>query len=316
MSFTEAQLQKILDSRAQEGAYLDFKRGEALGKSGSLRKELVKDCTGFANADGGLLLYGIAEEKLDGVNVAASLHPVADTSMNADWISDVVCGNTSPPLREFEITELPVTGGKIIAIEIQASSTAHQNLFDHRYYQRVGRSTSPMADFQIRDVMSRRTRPEARVDLRLVNIECNADRHRKALEVIITNVGQVTLEHWQFEIDLPYEVLLDSEYPDPVKHMDIMVSTWRDRMSFAYTADNQRLLRVTFGDPDEDQNRRILHPRQTRVVVDPDQHPAVVLDIDHDAWQKVHGKSIFWRVFMPNAQPITGEWRFDDWCRF
>lgn len=89
--------------------------------------------------------------------MAASLHPVTDASVNADWINDVICGNTSPLLRQFEITELPVTGGKVIAIEIQASSTAHQNLLDHRYYQRVGRSTSPMADFQIRDVMSRRS---------------------------------------------------------------------------------------------------------------------------------------------------------------
>lgn len=46
MSFTEAQLQKMLDSCAQEGTYLDFKRGEAMGKSGSLRRELVKVAQG------------------------------------------------------------------------------------------------------------------------------------------------------------------------------------------------------------------------------------------------------------------------------
>lgn len=310
------ELQQILDNHAQEGMYLDFKRGDALVLSSQSRKELVKDCTGFANADGGMILYGVAEEQIEGVPAAASLSPVVTKEVNGDWITNVICSNTSPPLSQFDITELAVNGGRVIAIEIKASSTAHQSLIDHRYYQRMGRNTGPMADFQIRDVMSRRLRPEVRVEHRLVNIESNGELHRKALEVVITNIGQVTLENWQFEIDLPYEVARDSDYPDPVSHIETLVESWCDRFSFARGSDNQKLLRISHGDPDEEQNRRLLHPGQTRTLVDPNKHPTMVVEIDHAIWEKIHGRSIFWRIFLPNAQPIKGEWRFDEWCDF
>jgi hypothetical protein len=38
------------------------------------------------------------------------------------------------PLGGFEITEIAVPGGRIVAVEIEASSTAHQSLLDRRNY--------------------------------------------------------------------------------------------------------------------------------------------------------------------------------------
>jgi len=140
-AFTTNQLQEILDTQAQEGLYLDFKRGEALALSNGSRQELVKDCTGFANANGGLILYGVAKGEVDGVPVATSLSPLVDRKVNGDWITSVIRSNTGPPLNHFEITEPAVSGGRVIAIEIEAASTVHQNFIDRRYYQRAGRTT-------------------------------------------------------------------------------------------------------------------------------------------------------------------------------
>lgn len=256
MTYTAAQLQQVLDDRMQEGLYLEFKRGEALVPSNGSRQELVKDCTGFANAGGGTILYGIAEEDVDGIPAATTLSPVATQGAGGDWITNVLRSNTSPPFSRFEITKLAVPGGKVIAVEIEASSTAHQNLIDRKYYQRAGRNTEPMVDFQIRNVMNRRLRPEVRVTHRLVNIKSNGELHRKALEVSITNVGQVTLEHWQFEIDLPHEVIRDTSDPNVSPLLDALVSTWRDTMSLVSDQNGQRSLRITCGDPDEEQRHR------------------------------------------------------------
>jgi Putative DNA-binding domain len=316
MTFTTAQLHQVLDNHLQEGLYLEFKRGAALGTSSAARQELVKDCTGFANAGGGTILYGIAEEEVEGVPAGAALSPVVAESMNGDWLTNVIRSNTSPPLSCFEITELAVPGGRVIAIEIDASSTAHQNLLDRRYYQRAGRSTEPMVDFQIRDVMSRRLRPEVRVDSRLVNIESNGDLHRKELEVLITNVGQVTLDKWRFEMDLPHEVIRDTRDADVMSLLDALVESWSDTMSLAQGLDNQCVLRITCGDPDEEQRRRLIHPGQTHMLVNPNKHPAIVVEVDHAIWNQIHGRSIFWRIFLPNSQPIKGEWRFEEWCNF
>lgn len=316
MTFTAAQLQQVLDDHIQEGQYLEFKRGEALVPSNGSRQELVKDCTGFANAGGGTILYGVAEEDVEGVPAAASLSPVAPQGVGGDWITNILRSNTSPPLSRFEITELAVPGGRVIAIEIKASSTAHQNLVDRRYYQRAGRNTEPMVDFQIRDVMNRRLRPEVRVDLRLVNIESNGELHRKALEVSITNVGQVTLEKWQFDIDLPHEIIRDTRDPGTRPFLEALVETWDDTMSLIKVPDGHRLLRVTRGDPDEKQRRRLIHPGQTLMLINPDRHPAIVVEVDHAIWRQVHGQPIAWRIFLPNSQPIASEWRFEEWCSF
>lgn len=96
MTYTAAQLQQVLGDHMQEGLYLEFKRGAALVPSNAARQELVKDCTGFANAGGGTILYGIAEEDVEDVPVAASLSPVTAPGVGGDWLTNVLRSNTSP----------------------------------------------------------------------------------------------------------------------------------------------------------------------------------------------------------------------------
>lgn len=104
-------LQLLLARKAQEGQYLEFKRGDALHNTSAAWQDLVKDCTGFANANGGTIVYGIAEERIDGVRVAAEVSPVVMPEIDADWITNVLRDNSSPPLSRFEVTELSVDGG-------------------------------------------------------------------------------------------------------------------------------------------------------------------------------------------------------------
>lgn len=84
-------ISRLISDRAQESLYLDFKRGEALERQNNkVRRELIKDVTGLANADGGRLIYGIAEDKVDGIPVAHSLRPVVDAGVDKEWISSII----------------------------------------------------------------------------------------------------------------------------------------------------------------------------------------------------------------------------------
>lgn len=58
---TAEDLQRLIDEHTQESLYLEFKRGDALGRQNNQRAELIKDVTGLANAGGGRIIYGIAE---------------------------------------------------------------------------------------------------------------------------------------------------------------------------------------------------------------------------------------------------------------
>lgn len=318
MTFSLEQLDALIANRAQEGLYLEFKRGLALRLAGDARRELVKDCTGFANAAGGLLVYGIAEENIDHVDVASALDPVPADGANSARISEILRSNTSPPINSYEIVELQLPGGvgRVVAIEIGAAGTAHQNLIDHRYYQRSGSTTQPMTDFQIRDVMNRRSKPEVLVEPRMKPLVRRDDFHRYLLEVKITNVGMVSLEKWRLELDIPHPVMTDTS-DEAQTQLDY---------EFHVTdlcVDNRDICRVGFGDPHPTMHTKILHPQQSLefrsrqgTQESSEWYPRIVVEIDHSRWSRFRGTDIPWRLYMPNNAPFAGVWAFDDWCSF
>lgn len=318
MTFSQEQLEALIANQEQEGLYLEFKRGSALRLAGDARRELVKDCTGFANAAGGLLIYGIAEENIDHVDVAAALDPVPMDGANSARISEILRSNTSPPINSYEITELqlPDGTGRVVAIEIAAAGTAHQNLLDHRYYQRSGSTTQPMTDFQIRDVMNRRLKPEVLVEPRMTNLVRREDLHRYLLEVKITNVGMVSLEKWRFELDVPSSVVTDTS-DDAQIQLDYEFHVAEIRVG------RQGICRIGFGDPHPTGHTKILHPQQSLdfcsrqgTQESSEWYPRIVIEIDHSRWSGIRGTDIPWRLYMLDSAPLTGIWAFDDWCSF
>jgi len=318
MPFTREMLEVLIQNREQEGLYLEFKRGLSLRLAGDARRELVKDCIGFANAAGGLIVYGIAEETIDHVDVASGLDPVPEDGANASRISEILRSNTSPPLSCYEVTEvaLPNGGGRIVAIEIEAAGTAHQNLLDYRYYQRSGNTTQPMTDFQIRDVMNRRSRPEIRVEPRMKYLVREAEFHRYVLEVVITNIGAISLEKWRFELDVPAALVTDTS-DEAYQQLDYECHVSDARV------DGRDICRIGFGDPHPTGHAKILHPQQTiefrsrdGTASTSEWYPRIVIEIDHQRWMAIRGTDIPWRLFMPNSAPLTGIWKFNDWCNF
>lgn len=318
MPFTLEELDTLIQNREQEGLYLEFKRGPSLRLGGDARRELVKDCIGFANAAGGLIVYGLAEETIDHIDVAAALDPVPADGANAARISEILRSNTSPPLNRYQITELPLPNGagRIVAIEIEAAGTAHQNLIDHRYYQRSGNTTQAMTDFQIRDVMNRRSKPEVRVEPRMRPLAQHQEFHRYLLEVTITNVGLVSLEKWRFELDVPHAVVTDTS-DEAQQQLDYEYHVTETRVS------GRDVCRIGFGDPHPTGHAKILHPQQSiefhsrpGTQGSPEWYPRIVIEITHPRWLDIRATDIPWRLFMPNNAPFTGTWAFDSWCSF
>jgi len=319
MAFTQDKLDELLTDHAQEGLYLELKRGAALGNSSAQRNELVKDCIGFANASGGTIVYGIEESEVDGVNVAKALSPVPTNGLGKNWIAEVLRSNTSPPLTHFEVTEHPLANGsgKVVAVEIEASYTAHQSLCDHKYYQRSGAVTSPMVDFQIRDVMGRRQRPAVQVNFHRLDLHISGDLHRYEITADIANTGNITLEKWALQIDLPASAVRDTRN----KAVNLMqLQNGFDRVvRFTVSDEAREIARITVADPDWNDRGRILHPGQSfKFESGHGEYPQVLLEIDGSNWHELDQLKwpIRWRMFVPNHPPLTGEWSFEDWCNY
>ena len=180
---------------AQEGQRLELKRAGAL-TGGGMASELVKDVSAMANAEGGRIIYGVAD-------------PIVDAAVTRARLTQLVANNTSPTLRAFAIEQVIGPTGRFMVVDVEQGATAHQSTLDRKYYQRVGVVVEAMLDFQIRDVMARRTAPIVEFDLGRVVQARESDRHVYRLAPRVLNVGGVTLERgfWRstflWRLDLP-----------------------------------------------------------------------------------------------------------------
>jgi schlafen family protein len=315
MAFDHEALQQLLNNRRAEGLYLEFKRGAALTAADSRHAaEMIKDCSGLANAAGGIILYGVAEEVVDGVRVAASVDPVTDARVHANWIAEVLRSNTSPPLTRFHVSEIPVDGGRVIAVEVEESTTAHQSLRDHKYYQRSGPTTAPMVDFQVRDVMGRRFKPDADVIIQVAPVAQQQQLHRYLLQFRVTNTGPLTLEHWWLDIDVPAAAVRDTTHGRNVQHLRSARYQWLTR---APGPDGGRFIRVGLGDPGFQDERCLIRPNQS---VQFDRNSALfeafVLEVGEDNSAQIHGLPIRWTLYFKDHRPKEGEMPFRQWSQY
>lgn len=312
-------IQNLIAEKAQESLYLEFKRGDALGTQNNRRAELVKDVSAFANATGGKIIYGIAETKENGVRVATGYAPIEEVSITKEWVSSVIVDNTGPRLADFDVSEVPIPGGRAIVIDIQAAGTAHQNLFDHKYHQRVGCVTSALTDFQIRDLMARRTRPVANVEIVIKPITQGRDFHRYLFSVGVSNVGLVTMEKWWIDVVLPLRALKDTR---PHPSMDMLRAHPLFNKMVRGIVDSKSEIescKICYGDPFVDGRRFILHPGQSHHFDAGDaQIPQFILEIDQALFHALspHEPPIQWTLFCNDSPPVSGQIPFEKWCNF
>jgi Putative DNA-binding domain len=142
----------------QESQSLEYKASAALGRQSADRSELCKDVSAFANAGGGMVIYGIAEHKHDPTGIDQG---VDSTVFNKEWIENVLTTGVQPKLEHLEIAvvDLPSKGKDRVAFVIrigQATALApHQNVSDNKYYRRHNFKAEPMQDNEVRDAMRR-----------------------------------------------------------------------------------------------------------------------------------------------------------------
>ena len=166
---SEAWLRRLVQDAEPESLTLEFKASGSLVKSEGARMEITKDVSAMANADGGRIIYGIAERR-DGKQrgIASDVDPIDSSVISVEWL-DQVLGMIRPKIAGVAITPVPVGAGLHCAcyvVDVPAGLTAHQAL-DRRYYQRSNARVEPMYDYQIRDVMARGDHPRVTVEIEL-----------------------------------------------------------------------------------------------------------------------------------------------------
>lgn len=211
---SEADLLKLIEDKVPESLHLDYKRSESLSKSSDKRRELAKDVAAFATAEGGVLIYAIAEDEES--HVASTIDRGLDPNdISKEWIEQVIDSNVSPRIEGIRINSIELVttspGRFSYVINIPPSPRAPHMVFN-RYYMRQNFQSVPMEDYQVRDVMSRQNSPK---------LEFITELHRytegTSIRFGVENIGLVAAENLYIEIDFHKASICPSGWaPTPI----------------------------------------------------------------------------------------------------
>ncbi len=189
---------------------------DAKGISADFVGSLSRQVSAFANGAGGRLFFGIDDDgRVDG-GVPVDLKGGGTRS----WLEDVIPGCVDPPLRRFNVYEIPYPGAGlatrihpgcgVYVVEIPASEDAPHQSLDYRYYLRIAGKSRPMGNVHIQDVVQRTRHP--RVDITRIGPYGRAERVANdprgpkthlCFQAFLTNLGRHLARHVGVELILP-----------------------------------------------------------------------------------------------------------------
>jgi hypothetical protein len=157
----------LANIRASESLHFDAKRcSEPL--SADDKKKLAKALSGFANSDGGVLIYGLVAaggDKAKGIpDVVTGIARVKRLNSIQSELNSLVGQSTQPPVQNVKILVREFkaqTNEGFILVYIPASDAGpHRSVRDREYYRRHGSGFYPMEHFEIAEMFGSRLRPQ------------------------------------------------------------------------------------------------------------------------------------------------------------
>jgi hypothetical protein len=225
-AWTKQSLEQLIADMVEESLTVEYKRSLALAKTDGNKTEITKDASAFANSSGGVLIYGIAEPQDKAKrHLPERLDPILRTEFSKEWLEQIIQG-IQPRVDGVLIHPVTIDEQKnqvCYVVEIPQSSTAHQAR-DHVYYKRHNFNVLPMEDYEVRDVMNRKTHPKIRASI-FINKHPDKFKPEGVVLVKLENVGRVLTHHMMVELELPLDMAGPIAVDEPAFRMDTAEGT-------------------------------------------------------------------------------------------
>jgi len=168
----EEYLLGLVDAKTTESIELEFKESASLQNTDRKKEEISKDVSAFANSAGGVLIYGMKEDRQ--THVATGLDMGSDPSaITKEWLEQVINSNIHrriDGIRIHQVELIKTSPGKVAYIVYVPQSTraAHQAA-NNKYYKRYNFQSVPMEEYEVRDLYGRGETPDLRIQFILLN---------------------------------------------------------------------------------------------------------------------------------------------------
>jgi hypothetical protein len=162
----------FVEQRRQEDLHMEFKTVNKADLSyADDRRNLAKALSGFANSDGGLIVWGVnARPGNDGVDCAQEATPVEDPKRLVGCLNEFTGQSVSPIVDGVEHKSLSLENGTGFGVTLVPASDSGPHMArnrEDRYYKRSGDSFYKMEHFDIEDMFGRRKKPDVYVEYAL-----------------------------------------------------------------------------------------------------------------------------------------------------
>lgn len=213
--YTKAHLDYLIRSQAEESVHIEFKSGEALGSSDSKKKEISKDVSSMANADGGIIIYGLREQE----NKASGYAFVDGNQYSKEWLEQVINSKIKRRIPDLMIDVVRVQNKisqSVYIVRIPRSPEAPHMATDGRYYKRFNFESVQMAEYEVRDLFNR----VSNTQLKLLPVEFRGEvfqtkndlvyTYRLHLVLDVQNVSRTIETVYKTILQFPYAVYMNS----------------------------------------------------------------------------------------------------------
>jgi hypothetical protein len=224
-SLDVARIAEYIRMQQEEHLLLDFKtvsRGDLSAPDD--RKNLAKALSGFANSDGGLIVWGVEARKLkpDGPDCASAEKPIENLATLVSRLNEFTGSFVRPLVDGVRHRALPIADNRGYAVTIVPPSDAGPHMAlggEGRYYKRSGSSFYPMEHFDIEDMFGRRKKPRFEVEFTVASRGSARSNgiieHKNPIGIFLSNRGRGSATNLFARLTVTAPYVLSSIGPEP-----------------------------------------------------------------------------------------------------
>lgn len=190
-NWTMSDLEELIKTKRKESIDLDYKESRALQNNDKCKNEISKDISAFANSAGGTIIYGIREDKYIPIEIDEGIDI---TQISKEWMEQVISSRIQRKIEGVRIHQVDLnkaSGKAAYIIYIPQSKRAPHQAYDKKFYKRHNFESTPMEEYEIRDVGQRNESPLLRLTTDNLDIpaEINFDSYDQEGEYTSFDLG-------------------------------------------------------------------------------------------------------------------------------
>lgn len=163
-------ISNLVTTGASETLHFDAKRCSVPFSSDD-QDNLATALSGFANSDGGVLIYGLVAaggDKTKGIpDVVTKPDPIKNLNHLESELNSLIGQLTEPPVSEVKVLVREfknlANNGFLLVYVPASDSGPHRSVRDREYYRRHGSGFYKMEHFELAEMFGRRRRPQLQI---------------------------------------------------------------------------------------------------------------------------------------------------------